>query len=96
MAPCYEDSMTSRSFAAAIAATSLLLGTGCSTTTGQLKATAAKDLQCPESQLTVEPVGDQSKYAIGCGQRVLYSYECRKPEGGTESLCGWQMRDARR
>ncbi len=56
-----------------------LLGTGCLFTAttlhgGALRSRASYELQCPEKQLQITELGDNTAGVDGCGRRATYVY----------------------
>jgi hypothetical protein len=57
-----------------------LLGSGCVFTAttwhgGALRSRASYELQCPENQLQITDLGDQTAGVDGCGRRGVYVYD---------------------
>lgn len=75
----------------------LLLGVpgwGCSphATQAQLRAAAARDLQCPADNLRFRQLDERSRWVAGCGKSITYEEKCGASDSG-EQRCGWSKRD---
>ena len=64
---------------------------GCGATVSQLKARAAFDLGCPESEITIVDIDKRTKGVMGCGKKATYVENCDGPIGpfGAKSGCTW-------
>lgn len=56
----------------------------CGPTLPQLRATAAKDFNCPQSEIKLAHVDSNTMDVNGCGYQAIYS-SCKKDEG-----CNWK------
>jgi hypothetical protein len=65
----------------------LLLSTGCSTTTGSLKARFAKEQTCPVDQVGVVEEGGAVYRASGCGHDTEYVCSAFASFGDSSSNC---------
>lgn len=63
---------------------------GCGATVGQLKARAAFDLDCPESQLTIVAIDDRTRGVRGCGSKAVYVETCRMLNNAPTD-CTWVL-----
>jgi hypothetical protein len=71
---------------------------GCGATEAQLRARAAYDMQCDQSQLQITQIDDRTMGVSGCGQRTVYVESCAGRDGyGGKHDCTWILNaDAKR
>jgi hypothetical protein len=55
-----------------LAASLLVLGSGCGATVAQLRNRAAIDLSCQPSRLDVRPIDSATRSVSGCGKQAIY------------------------
>lgn len=55
-----------------VAASLLMLGSGCGATLGQLKNRAAIDLDCQPSSLAIRSIDSATRSVNGCGKQAIY------------------------
>jgi hypothetical protein len=66
-------------------------GWGCSAhaTQAQLRAAAARDLNCPTDNLRYRALDERSQWVAGCGKSATYQERCRRGDDGSER-CDWE------
>ncbi len=89
-----------------VALAALVSCVAASASTGQLRARASFDLNCPDTQLEIVPIDGRTKGVRGCGQQATYVESCEQHAGayvgpGTggsyRSSCTWMLNtDGRR
>lgn len=59
---------------------------GCGATEEQLRARAAFDLKCDESQLEIVPIDERTRGVRGCGHQGTYVESCAQQN---RTNCSW-------